>query len=193
MFSVRIGIDLDGVVFNSENYIASFIELTYMDKIVDGELNFKSSSTKKRYNIPDADFDTILKVYEESVSKSPLMPFVKEAFGYLKSQGHELYIITARGRISKKHISLTKMRLIKERIKADGYCFSQTDKASTCKMLGIDIMIDDDYNVVESVAKSGIKCFQFISDRMLLVKNKNVEPVYNWGEICRKIKIIEKR
>ena len=58
MFSVRIGIDLDGVVFNSENYIASFIELTYMDKIVDGELNFKSSSTKKRYNIPDADFDT---------------------------------------------------------------------------------------------------------------------------------------
>lgn len=161
---MRIGIDLDGVVFNSENYIASFIELTYMDKIVDGELNFKSSSTKKRYNIPDADFDALLKVYEESVSKSPLMPFVKEAFGYLKSQGHELYIITARGRISKKHISLTKRRLVKERIKADGYCFSQLDKANACKMLGIDIMIDDDYNVVESVAKSGIKCFQFVSD-----------------------------
>ena len=190
---MRIGIDLDGVVFNSENYNASFIELTYMDKIVDSELNFKSSSTKKRYNIPDADFDALLKVYEESVSKSPLMPFVKEAFGYLKSQGHELYIITARGRISKKHVSLTKRRLVKERIKADGYCFSQLDKANTCKMLGIDIMIDDDYNVVESVAKSGIKCFQFVSDRMFLVKNKNAEPVYNWGEICRKIKIIEKR
>lgn len=190
---MRIGIDLDGVVFNSENYISAFIELTYMDKIVDSELNFKSNSSKKRYNIPDADFGELLKKYEDCIKKCPLMPFVKEALDYLKSQGHELYIITARGMYSKKHISLTKRRLVKERIKADGYCFSQTDKASTCKMLGIDIMIDDGYEVIESVSKSGIKCFQFISDRTFLVKNENVEPVYNWGEVCRKIKNMRKR
>ena len=116
------------------------------------------------------------------------MPYVKEVIDYLKAQGHELYIITARGRYGKRQISLTKRRLVKERIKVDGYCFSQIDKVNTCKMLGIDLMIDDGYEVVESLSKSGIKCFQFIADRTELVKNKNVEPVYNWGEIARKIK-----
>ena len=184
---MRIGIDLDGVIFNSENYISAFLELTYMDQIDESKLNFKSNSSKKRYHIPDADFNELLKKYEDCIKKCPLMPYVKEVIDYLKEQGHELYIITARGRYGKRHISLTKRRLVKERIKVDGYCFSQIDKVNACKMLGIDLMIDDGYEVVESLSKNGIKCFQFIADRTELVKNKNVEPVYNWGEIARKI------
>ena len=46
---MRIGIDLDGVIFNSENYISAFLELTYMDQIDESKLNFKSNSSKKRY------------------------------------------------------------------------------------------------------------------------------------------------
>ena len=32
---MKIGVDLDGVVFNSENYIASYIELNFMQEIDD--------------------------------------------------------------------------------------------------------------------------------------------------------------
>ena len=48
---MKVGIDLDGVVFNSENYISAFVELKYMDQTRDDELNFKSNTTKNRYHI----------------------------------------------------------------------------------------------------------------------------------------------
>ncbi len=184
---MKVGIDLDGVVFNSENYISAFVELKYMDQIRDDELNFKSNSTKNRYHISSANFEELLKVYESSIMKCPLMPYVKEAIDFLKSRGHRLYIITARGKYGEKHIALTKKRLKKEKIEVDEYHFAQTEKTSICKSLNLDLMIDDGYEVVSGLSKNGIKCFQFISDRTEKVRHKNVEYVYNWGEICRKI------
>lgn len=184
---MKIGVDLDGVVFNSENYIASYIELNFMQEIDDKKLDFCSAPTQNRYALNASDFDAMMKVYEKSITKAPLMPYVKEALSYLKQNGHQLFAITGRGRCGEKHIKLTKKRLKKEKIFFDGYFFSQVDKTEACK--NVDLMIDDSYSVLTKLVDAGVKCFQFVSDRTQKVKG--AESVYNWGEICRKIEMLK--
>ena len=97
---MKIGIDLDGVVFNTEMLWSTYAEL--YDCI---ELNKNSVITKleprfqERYDWSEEDKNAFLDKYAD-ITEFDMMPGAKQVINMLKDEGHELVVITARGAIS---------------------------------------------------------------------------------------------
>ncbi len=187
-----IGIDLDGVVYNSENWFMAFGEVYDIQSNGNGIVDKSTNNFQKRYGLTDEKaLEIRLKYLPIQMKESPLMPYAKEVLSLLK-QNNNLFIITSRGSLSKDHIQITQQRLNEDMIDVDEVIFSQDSKVSICKQKSIDVMIDDSYNVVKELANSGIKCLQFKADNTLSYEHENVKTVYNWGEVFREIKNLEK-
>ena len=66
------------------------------------------------------------------------------------------------------------------------YYWKQTDKLATCKKENIDIMIDDDYKIIEKLSTNGVKTLYFRDTNLKrLAENDYVKEVNNWGDVCR--------
>ena len=80
-------------------------------------------------------------------------------------------------------------RILKENnIVFDRYYWRQNDKVEICKKENIDLMIDDDYKVVEKLADNEIKTLYFRDVGLKkLEENEYIKEVNNWGDIYRKI------
>ena len=110
---MRIGIDLDGVIFDSEKLYRVYSELfdtceLKRNSIIDEqELKFQ-----KRYNWTEEEKDLFIKKYHKKiVEESNFMPGVIEVLKMLKDEGNKFILITARGGISKEMIPITEKRL----------------------------------------------------------------------------------
>jgi uncharacterized HAD superfamily protein len=127
----------------------------------------------------------------EASKNSPLMGGFKVVYELLKKENIEFIAITARGGY------LTEMRDDAERILRennitfDKIYWKQRDKLDTCIDEKIDIMIDDDYEVINTLSQNGIKTLYFRDSGMIkLEENDYVKEVNNWGDIYRVIKEI---
>ena len=96
---MRIGIDLDGVVIDSETTFRVYEELYDLIDLKENNLvNREEPKFKTRYNWTREQQKDFTDKYFLSVSRnSHLMPGFVEAYKYLKNQGHEFVVITARG------------------------------------------------------------------------------------------------
>lgn len=96
---MKIGIDLDGVVIDSETTFRTYEEL--YDLIVLKQNNLVDRQEPKfqaRYNWTKEQQKDFTDRYFVQVSKeSNLMSGFVGAYKYLKEQGHEFVVITARG------------------------------------------------------------------------------------------------
>ena len=193
---MRIGIDLDGVVFDSEKYFRIYSELYDIqvlkrNSLIDNqELKFQN-----RYNWTEEEQEDFLNIYHEKiVVEANFMPGAKEVLEILKQEGHELLIITARGGWNKKMIDITKKRLEESKMNIfDKYYFATEDKAEVCKNENIDVMIDDSYEKCESISKNKIKTIYLKDAPSYNLENEYVKVLYNWGEIYRYIKELENK
>ena len=127
----------------------------------------------------------------EASKNSPLMGGFKVVYELLKKENIEFIAITARGGY------LTEMRDDAERILRennitfDKIYWKQRDKLDTCIDEKIDIMIDDDYEVINTLSQNGIKTLYYRDSGMIkLEENEFVKEVNNWGDIYRIIKEI---
>lgn len=189
---MNIGIDLDGVVYNSENWFMAFGEVYDINNNGKGIVDSTTNNFQKRYGLSYEKAKEIrLKYLPIQMKESPLMPFVKEVLRLLK-QNHKLYIITSRGSMSNEHIEITKQKLKEDKIDVDEVIFSQESKLNICRQKKIDLMIDDGFNVVKELSENNIKCLQFNADNTKCVTNENVIIVHNWGEVYRQITILDK-
>lgn len=189
---MNIGIDLDGVVYNSENWFMAFAEIYDIEHNKKGIVNKNENHFQIRYGLTDEQTKEMrLKYLPVQMRESPLMPYAKDTLALL-SKKHNTMFITSRGTVDASHIEITKERLKQDNL--DGYkiIFSKNSKVQVCKENQIDIMVDDSYNVVKELAENGITCLQFITDNNKMVEYSNVVPVYNWGEIYRIISEIDK-
>ena len=114
------------------------------------------------------------------------MPGFVEAYKYLKNQGHEFVVITARG-LTPDDDFMEEMEADAKRILNEGnivfnkYYWKQTDKLATCKKENIDIMIDDSYEVCKKLSENGIKVIYFRDKEMKkLEQNSYIKEVSNW-------------
>ena len=181
---MNIGIDLDGVLFDTESMYRTFSEVynTYhfKKKIIDKEellAEFRYDWTKEELN---TFIDNCLVYIQEN---APAMYLAKEVLFELKKAGHKLFIVTSRGLLTQKEIEITNVRLKELNVEFDGIVFNAKDKFEHCKELNINLMIEDNLRNVQRLSENGIKCLYF---RDLVVKhcdNKNVTEVRNWGEI----------
>ena len=194
---MKIGIDLDGVVFDSEKEFRVYSELYDMidlqqnSKVDNQELKFQD-----RFRWTQVQIEGFLKKYHKQIIvESNFMPGVKRILKLLKQNGHSLILITARGGLNKDMIKITE-----ERLKENGmdifnkYYWATENKDEVCQRENIDIMIDDSCKNCENIANSKIKTI-YLKDAPSynLEENKYIKVLYNWGEIYRYIKKIENK
>ena len=192
---MKIGIDLDGVVIDSETTFRTYEEIFDIDVLKSNHLvNKEEPKFQGRYNWTKEQQEKFIKEYFLTVSKqSGLMSGFTAVYNLLKSQGHEFIVITARG----GHVKEMKddaIRLLDENnIKFDKYYWKVDDKAQICINEKVDIMIDDDWRIVKKLAENNIKTLYFRDTNLLkLEENEFIKEVNNWGDIYRYIKNLKK-
>lgn len=190
---MRIGIDLDGVIFDSERYYRAYGEFFDIMNGGNGQVIPESADVSHSYGWKDDLVKKFLELYlYEIENNAPIMPCTIEVLKQLKKEGDELYIITARGCLGEFEIDISRQRLKEIDVSFDGFCFRAKEKLQACQEAKIDVMIDDNIKHVETISKAGIKCLHFNDTWGLKCKNENCIEVHNWGEIYRKILALKK-
>ena len=188
---MKIGIDLDGVVIDSETTFRTYEEIFDIDVLKGNNLiNKEEPKFQARYNWTNEQEKEFIEKYFLKVSKeSNLMSGFIGIFNLLKEQGHEFVVITARGGFVKE-MKDDAIRLLEENnIKFDKYYWHVEDKLEICKNEKVDIMIDDDWKIIKRLADNEVKTLYFRDTNLMkLEENEYIKEVNNWGEIYRYIR-----
>ena len=188
---MKIGIDLDGVVIDSETTFRTYEEILDIDVLKGNHLiNKEEPKFQARYNWTNEQEKEFIEKYFLIVSKeSNLMSGFIGIYKLLKEQGHEFVVITARGGFVKE-MKDDAIRLLEENnIKFDKYYWNVDDKLEICKNEKVDIMIDDDWKIIKRLADNEVKTLYFRDTNLMkMEENQYIKEVNNWGEIYRYIK-----
>lgn len=191
---MKIGIDLDGVVIDSETTFRTYEEIFDIDTLKGNNLiDREEPKFQARYNWAEEQEKEFIEKYFLKVSKeSGLMSGFKAVYNLLKEYGHEFVVITARG----GHVKEMKddaIRVLKENnIKFDKYYWHVEDKLEVCKNENVDIMIDDDWKIIKRLSDNKVKTLYFRDTNLKkLEENDYIKEVNNWGDIYRTIKGME--
>lgn len=191
---MKIGIDLDGVVIDSETTFRTYEEIYDIDTLKGNNLiNREEPKFQARYNWTEEQEKEFIEKYFLKVSKeSNLMSGFIAVYNLLKGQGHEFVVITARGGFLKE-MKDDAIRLLEENdIKFDKYYWHIKDKLEVCKKENVDIMIDDDWKIIKNLADNGVKTLYFRDTNLkILEESEYIKEVNNWGDIYRAIKEME--
>ena len=158
---MKIGIDLDGVVIDSETTFRTYEEIFDVDNLKGNHLvNREEPKFQARYNWTKEQEKEFIEKYFLIVSKeSNLMSGFLRVYHLLKEQGHEFVVITARGGFIKE-MKDDAIRLLEENnIYFDKYYWTIDDKVEICKKENVDIMIDDDWKIIKKLSDNHIKKF----------------------------------
>ena len=188
---MKIGIDLDGVVIDSETTFRTYEEIFDIDALKTNNLiNREEPKFQERYNWTDEQEKEFIQKYFMTVSKeSNLMSGFLGTYRLLKEQGHEFVIITARGGFIKE-MKDDALRLLEENgVKFDKYYWKMNDKLDVCKKEKIELMIDDDWRIIKKLSENKIKTLYFRDTNLKrLEENKYIKEVNNWGDVYRYIR-----
>ena len=188
---MKIEIDLDGVVIDSETTFRTYEEIFDIDILKENNLiDREEPKFQGRYNWTDEQQEKFIKDYFMRVSKeSNLMSGFSGVYNLLRKENIEFVVITARGGHVKEMKDDAERLLNENNIKFDKYYWRQSDKLEVCKEEQIDFMIDDDYKIIENLAQNGIKTLYFRDTGLKkLEENEFIKEVNNWGDIYRFIK-----
>ena len=192
---MRIGIDLDGVIFDSEKLYRIYSELYEIQDLKKNSLiNNQEIKFQDRYAWTKEEIDGFIKKYHRKITElSNFMPGAKDIIPLLKKEGHALIVITARGKLNKDLIPITIERLRQNGLDIfEKYYWGTENKEEICKKEKIELMIDDSNKNCEKIAKEHIHTIYLKDAPSFEVKeNEYLKVLYNWGEIYRYIKQIE--
>ena len=184
---MKIAIDLDGVIFDTETYFRVNAQLYDMSIGGTGEKRREEAMAQKRYDwTPEQCNEFFGKNVDSVLTNAPIMPLAAQIIRALAKK-HELYIITSRGKMSTNELDITHKRLQTEGIDVFTQIipYDSRSKLEHCMDLGIDLMIDDLYDNVLTISNAGIPCLYFMDMVYKPIKNPLVYEVRNWGDIAR--------
>ena len=189
---MKIGIDLDGVIFDSERIFRVYAELyDILELHQNGIIDNREVRFQERYNWSQEIINNFMRKYHTKIiEEAAFMPGAKEVIKMLKNEGHELIIITARGNKKKEHIAITEDILKKNDMYIfDKYCWGVEKKREVCVAEKIDLMIEDSNNNCKAISDAKIKTIYFKdAPNYDIEENEYLKTLYNWGEIYRYIK-----
>ena len=189
---MKIGIDLDGVIFDSERIFRVYAELyDILELHQNGIIDNREVRFQERYNWSQEIINNFMRKYHTKIiEEAAFMPGAKEVIKMLKNEGHELIIITARGNKKKEHIAITEDILKKNNMYIfDKYCWGVEKKREVCVAEKIDLMIEDSNNNCKAISDAKIKTIYFKdAPNYEMKENEYLKTLYNWGEIYRYIK-----
>ncbi len=188
---LKIGLDLDGVVFDSEATFRVYEEIFDIENNQNTLIDRTEPKYQHRYNWTDEQKRKFDDYFDEVSKESPLKAGFKKVYNLLKDKDIEFIVISARGYNSKGEFMESmeedaKRILAENNIKFDKYYWKQTDKTEACRKENIDLIIDDDYRVIENLSSNKIKTLYFRDGGMKELKeNEYIKEVNNWGDIYR--------
>lgn len=188
---MNIGIDIDGVLTDLENYIETVGKeytlqnnLEFDDKMNKNTIHgFFSKGDSKRF------WDLHWESYAETIKARKNASKVIEK---LKNDGNKIIIITARTYDSpiikdgiKRQKNMEKLIikwLKRNNIKYDKLVFSNLNKLKDCLNNKIDIMIEDSVSNIEQL-KDYMKILCFDAKYNKFYTNSQIFRVYNWNDV----------
>ncbi len=193
---MRIGIDIDGVLTNDDDYILDCTSKYCYEKGLNSFVNpYAYEYNKFNWDSKMID-DYRQKYFDEYVDNEPIRKFSNEVIRKLKSDGHEIFIITGRylshddnleGENMRKRI---KIWLDKNGIIYDKLIFAEAPKIPEIKENHIDIMIEDSPTTIPLI-KDIVKVFCYDTRYNRNLSYDNVTRVFSWYDIYTKIKLLK--
>lgn len=185
---MKIGLDIDGVIFDSENEIRIQAELDDLLKYKKNGVEHPEEFWEEhRYNWTDEQLIEFRSNMREILGRANLMPGAKRILDMLKKEGHELIVITARAIVGPS-VEECIEQFKKYDLEFDKCYWKVEDKVEVCKKEKIDIMIDDSPIHCEKLVENKIKTLYFRDvNRKKLEENEYLKEVNHWGEVYRYI------
>ena len=191
---MKIGIDLDGVVIDSETTFRTYEEIFDIDTL-NGNNLAKTEEPKSQYRYywtEEQQKEFIVKYFLTVSRESGLMSGFLGVYNLLKKQGYEFIVITARGGFIEEMKDDAIRVLDENNIKFDKYYWKIEDKLEICQKEKVDVMIDDDWKIIEKLSFNNIRTLYFRDTNLKKLKeNQYIKEVNNWGDICRYISEIK--
>ena len=190
---MKIGIDVDGVLFDAERAYRTSAEILTLDVFgakEDKLINKSEMAVDVRMGWTPEETDVWMKdCLIKDAKNANFMPGAIEVINRLKNMGHKLYIITARGGdfLEMENITLDKLKEVN--LEFDGYFFASGDKGKICQENCIEILIDDGLNNCKSACEKGIKSLYFRDVNIAKFEHELCKEVNNWGEIYKYFKL----
>lgn len=187
---MKIGLDVDGVILNSENEIRIKAELYDLLELKGKGVSHPNGFLEcDRYDWSKEKLDTFREKYFIYASNDSYpMPGAKQVLEMLKRDKHELIIITARGLSIKDMKEAAEEKFKEYNLNFDKYYWKVENKLDICKKENIDVMIDDKASICKLTSDNKIKTLYFRDvNREKLEENVYLKEVNNWGEIYRYI------
>lgn len=190
---MNIGIDIDGVLTNDDEYILDFTSKYCYEHNLAGFYN----ANLYEYRKFNWDENTINNYREEYflnyVKNEPARKFASEVIKKLRKDGHKIFIITARyktfenGKIGNDNIrKCTLDWLRKNNIEYDKIIFTKPPKVNEILENKIDIMIEDSPTTINDLLKV-VKVLYYDTRYNKYIENENIIRVYSWYDIYMKI------
>ena len=179
----KIALDLDGVVFDSENLYRVYAEIYDVEKHgKDTVVDNTQRTFQRRYNWPEEEakkfyndnFDIVLQSASFMTGLEVVLNKLKDKF--------EFIVVTSR--------SDYETEIAKEKLKTIGFGDIQIfnnehNKIERLLEEHVDYMIDDDQSICMNAAESGVCALYFKNNASIRVDKENVINVNNWGEIYK--------
>ena len=189
--NMNIGLDLDGVVLDTETTFRTYEEIFDIDVLKGNNLiDRQEPKFQHRYNWTDEQEKQFIESLFLKVSnETGLMSGFPVVYKLLKEMGHKFIVITARGGWIPE-MKDEAIRIFNENnLEFDKCYWVVKDKLEICKKENIDLMIDDDWRIIKEIAESGIKTLYFRDTNLKqLEENEYIHEVNNWGDIYRYFK-----
>ena len=192
---MKIGIDLDGVVFDSEVAFRVYEEIFAIEDLEQRKIiNYEEPKYQTRYNWTSEEQDRFNKKYLLRASnETGLMAGFLPVYQRLKDLGHKLVVITARGGLVSEMKDNAIKILQEHNVTFDKYYWCIHNKLEICQKEKIDIMIDDDYKIIQQISDAKIKTLYFRDANLKkLEEAEYIREVNNWGDIYRYFYEIQK-
>ena len=198
---MRIGIDIDGVLTDVERWQLDYGSKFYYERYQKEIVDFEGYDTNQIFNVDDKLDEEFWREYFKEYSLNvEARKFANEVIDKLKQEGHQIYIITARGSFLSHSADVMSIEenqqivlnwLKNHHINYDKIIFSPEDKLDICKENNIDLMIEDKVDNINKISKIiPVICFHAGYNKDC--KNSNIIRCYSWYDIYSKINKLAK-
>lgn len=189
---MKIGIDVDGVIIDSEINYRFYAEYWSHFKLGKDRMREDTTSQEFCFDWTDEEAKYFYNdIFDKCTKCSHIAVGAKEILRQLKKEGHQLYVITMRGYYPNE-IKYTKKAFRKIGVKFDGIYYKTPNKFEKCKELGVDVMIEDSPEKIAAFVGSNIDVLYVREAKIQHINAKNVTEVDTWMDIYMKIQNLAK-
>lgn len=193
---MRIGIDIDGVLTDIEQFVMDYITKYCVENNIKYNIGNSNYNYFKTFSIAK---EIEMEFWKENLEKyavnEKVRPFAPEIIEKLKNEGHEIYIITARWLTNREDDIGNKMREIvrnwlnKNKIIYDKLVFSKGSKERKADEIiehKIDLIIEDSPNNINELS-SIIPVICYNAEYNKECNGDKIIRCYSWYDIYNKI------